>query len=191
MEEIWRDIPGFSGYQASTLGRIRTHGKVTHTSKHGDRHWKDSILKYKHEVYSKKKSKQGIGNRVDLWKDGKPHTCLVHRLVATTFLGNLIDTKMTVNHKDGNRYNNRVENLEWLTRKENIQYGFDNMQYQNNTKKVALIFSETEAIVFNSYSDASKYLGKNARFVSSRIANKKFSVKQGGHTYIIAPIIQF
>ena len=55
---------------------------------------------------------QGTGYRVDLWKDGKPKTFLVCRLVATTFLEDLIDTNMTVNHKDGNRFNNCIDNME-------------------------------------------------------------------------------
>ena len=70
-----------------------------------------------------------MGYRVDLWKNGKPKCFLVARLVATTFLEDLIDTDMTVNHKNGNRLDNRVENLEWLSRADNIRYGFENGQY--------------------------------------------------------------
>ena len=51
---------------------------------------------------------------VMLCKDGKKLTCKVHRLVATTFLENT-DDKRTVNHIDGNKINNRVDNLEWAT----------------------------------------------------------------------------
>ena len=117
MEE-WRDIKNYPGYQVSNLGRVRTHNKTSNTSMHQNRHWKNRILCFK-------KCKENIGNRVDLWKDGKPHTFLVHRLVATTFLEDLIDTDMTVNHKDGNRYNNNVENLEWLSLKSNIIHAYD------------------------------------------------------------------
>ena len=98
--EIWKDIPNYSGYQASNLGRIRTYNKVTYTKMHGERHWKDRILSFKPSTSSRKNINQGMGYRVDLWKDGKPKTLLVARLVATTFLENLIDTKMTVNHKN-------------------------------------------------------------------------------------------
>ena len=70
-----------------------------------------------------------MGYRVDLWKNGKPHTLLVARLVATTFLEDLINTDMTVNHKNGNRLDNRIENLEWLSRADHIRYGFQNGQY--------------------------------------------------------------
>lgn len=129
MEEIWKDIPNYKGYQASNLGRIRTHNKITYTKKHGYRHWKDRILCFKPSTTWNQKSKQGMGYRVDLWKNGKPKTLLVARLIATTFIEDLIDTKMTVNHKNGNRLDNRVENLEWLSRADNIRYGFQNGQY--------------------------------------------------------------
>lgn len=129
MEEIWKDIPGYKGYQASSLGRIRTHNKITYTKKHGYRHWKDKIMKFKPSTYGNKSTKQGIGYRITLWKDGKSKDFLVARIIATTFLENLIETKMTVNHKNGNRLDNRVSNLEWLSRKDNIRYGFENGQY--------------------------------------------------------------
>ena len=75
MEEIWRDIPNYTGYQVSNKGRVRTHNKTTFTKIHGVRHWKDRILKFKGETYD-------TGYRVDLWKEGKPYTKLVARLVA-------------------------------------------------------------------------------------------------------------
>ena len=92
-------------------------------------------MKFKPSTTSNSKRKQGIGYRVDLWKDGKPKTFLVARLVATTFLEDLIDTDMTVNHKDGNRLNNNIENLEWLSRADNIRYGFQNGQYYTTHKE--------------------------------------------------------
>lgn len=128
MEE-WRDIKDYEGYQVSNIGRVRTHNKTTYTQRHGIRHWKDRVLSFKPSTNTSQKSKQGMGYRVDLWKNGKPKTLLVARLVATTFLKDFIDTEMTVNHKNGNRLDNRVENLEWLTRKDNIRYGFQNGQY--------------------------------------------------------------
>ena len=77
MEEIWKDIPNYNGYQVSNLGRIRTYNKITY-KKGIKRHWKNRILKYKSKSYNP-------GYRVDLWKDGKPKTLLVARLVAFTF----------------------------------------------------------------------------------------------------------
>ena len=42
MEEIWKDIKNYKGYQVSNLGRVRTHNKTTYTKIHGERHWKDN-----------------------------------------------------------------------------------------------------------------------------------------------------
>lgn len=184
MGEIWKDIKGYSGYQVSNLGRVRTHNKTTYTKRHGERHWKDRILKFKPDYNSKYKGKQGTGYRVDLWKNGKCKGFLVARLVATTFLEDLINTNMTVNHKDGNRLNNNVENLEWLSLADNIKYGFENGQYiQHKT----ILFNEFERIEFRSKSLASKYLGRNTGYVSgcvkenkkaiSKYTNKKYNIE--------------
>lgn len=186
MKEIWKDVPGFSGYQASTLGRIRTHNKISYTKKHGARHWKDRILKYKHEEHSKKRSKQGMGYRVDLWKDGKPHTLLVHRIVASTFLEDHLGDKITVNHKDGNRLNNNIENLEWLSRAENIQYGFENGQYPQ--KGVTIVNTATgEKQDFRSCSQASLAIGANISYVSSHIRKGEFVCTINSVKYEIIP----
>ena len=107
MQETWKEIPGYEGlYEASTFGRIRTcEGKKTYSILHGERVWKQRILK------PKACSDYNIcGYRVTLWKDKKPKDYLVARLVCTTFHENLIGTNMTVNQKGGNRLNNNVDN---------------------------------------------------------------------------------
>ena len=142
MEEIWKDIPRYEGYQASTKGRIRTFNKVTYTERHGYRQWKNRILKFKPSSFNSHSKKQGSGYRVTLWKDGKSKDFLVARLIATTFLEDLIDTNMTVNHKDGNRTNNNIENLEWLSMSENIKYSFKKGQYKQIKTKSDKNFSK-------------------------------------------------
>lgn len=57
MEEIWKDIPRYKGYQASNFGRIRTHNKTTYTKRHGERHWKDRILEFKPSNPTKNQNK--------------------------------------------------------------------------------------------------------------------------------------
>ena len=175
MEEIWKDIPNYNGYQVSNLGRVRTHNKITFTKKHGLRHWKDRILSFKPFTNSNQKSKQGMGYRVDLWKDGKPKTLLVARLVATTFLENLIDTNMTVNHKDGNRLNNCVNNLEWMTLADNIRYGFENNQYP---QKSLVLYNSKERIDFNSQTKASLFLGRNKGYICSCVKYNRNAVSR-------------
>lgn len=164
MEEIWKDIPNYEGiYEASNYGRIRTcNGKTTYSVLHGERKWKQRILKYK---------KGESGYRVTLWKDKKPKDYLVARLICTTFLENLIDTKMTVNHKDGNRLNNNINNLEWLSLADNIRHGFQNNLYhtQYNTKLISK--KDGSEFVFNSMSEASKFLKRNSGYISNIILN--------------------
>lgn len=120
MKEIWKDVPNYEGiYQVSNLGRIKSLYFTSNIYK--KKFYKEKILK----------PKKGKDNslRIELWKDKKHKTVVLHRLIATTFMENLIDTNMTVNHKNGNRLDNRVENLEWLSRADNIRYGFQNGQY--------------------------------------------------------------
>lgn len=173
MEEIWKDIPRYNGYQASNLGRIRTHNKITYTKKHGYRHWKDRILKFKPSCYGSKNAKQGIGYRVTLWKDGKSKDYLVARLIATTFLEDLINTKMTVNHKDGNRLNNNINNLEWISISDNIKYGFENGQYKQ-TKTI--LYNDNEKKEFRSLSQADLFLKRSIGYCSQRIKRNKIKV---------------
>ena len=76
VDEIWRDIIGYEGlYEVSNFGKVRTHkDKVTHSDRHGIRHWKQRILK--------PKSKASREPRVALWKDKQPTDYLVHRLAV-------------------------------------------------------------------------------------------------------------
>ena len=173
MEEIWKNIPRYEGYQASNLGRIRTYNKTTYTKKHGTRHWKNRILKYKSNSIK-------TGYRVDLWKNGKPHTLLVARLVATTFLEDLIETKMTVNHKDGNRLNNKIDNLEWLSISDNIKYGFENGQYKQHE---TILFNDTEYYKFRSKSLAGAFLNRNHSYISNCIKNNRKIYSKDGIEY--------
>lgn len=162
--EIWKNIPGYEGYQASNIGRIRTYNKTTYTEKHGIRHWKNRVLKPKKDKYN--------SLRVSLWKNNKEKTLLVARLIGSTFIENNLETNLTINHKDGNRLNNNVENLEWLSRKENIVYGFKNGQYKNTCKKCSIIVNGKKKN-FETLTAASNYLNKNKAYISNIINRKK------------------
>ena len=163
--EMWRDIPGYEGiYEASTEGRIRSvDGKITSNARYSVRHWKQRIIKQKRRQRSTGKTDA----RVCLWKDGKERTYLVARLVAMTWCNGYMDG-MTVNHIDGNTENNNVENLEWVSLKENIQKGFRDGLF-STMKPCVLIDESGEQIRFKSMADASRYLGRNIGYVSGAL----------------------
>lgn len=170
--EIWKDIPNYEGlYQASSYGRIRTcENKTTFTPKLGERHWKQRLLKGRGDNYK-------TGKRVALWKDGKFKDFLVARLVATTFLGEPTKTANTVNHINGNRMDNRVENLEWLSIGDNVRHAFETglMPY----KKVKLYNNNCE-LIFTSMAKASVYIGRNNRYISHCLKHgQKITSKSG------------
>jgi hypothetical protein len=164
MDEIWKPIPGYEGiYEASNLGRIRTaEGKTTYSVRHGERHWKQRILKPKSCSDFRK-----TGYRVTLWKDKKCKDFLVARLVCTTWHENLIDTGMTVNHKDGDRLNNKIENLEWLSISDNIKHGYENCLYHNQDITILKSEKTGEEYTFRNQVLANKFLGKNHGYINN------------------------
>ena len=173
MEEIWKDIPNYDGYQVSNLGRIRTHNKTTYTELHKTRKWKDRILKQKMQ---KRKSGR-IDCRVELWKDGKHKTLLVSRLVAFTFYNKDINSKMTIDHIDGNPLNNKLENLEIVTLKENIQRAFNNGIF-TSCKKIKIIDKQTkENKIFMSMAKASCFIKQNKGYISNKVNKGIFENK--------------
>lgn len=101
MEEKWKDISKYEGiYQISTMGRI----KVT---RNGDERILVGVL-----------DKSTGYRRFSLYKDGKVERAYVHRLVAESFIPNA-ENKPEIDHINTIRHDNRVENLRWVTRKEN------------------------------------------------------------------------
>lgn len=168
--EIWRDIPKYEGnYQASNLGNIRTHeNKTTYTSKHGVRKWKQRELKQK---VSKDKC-----HRVSLWTKGKEQTWLVHRLVALAFLEKP-EGKDCINHKDGDRCNNHIDNLEWCDYKENSNHAFDTGLAKTNFEVVLMNNATKKMTHFRSLAKASEYLGYRKTYLSAALKNNKNGIK--------------
>lgn len=186
--EIWHEIPEYAGlYEASSLGRIRSvDGKITSSARFEKRVWKQRVIKQK-----KKKAKNGrIDYMVTLWKDGKPHYHLVARLIASTFLAVPLNSKLTVNHKDGNPKNNCKNNLEWLSRIDNIKYGFENHQYDNIKKPITAINNDDEidTLFADSYVDMDRQLNQYRGYTSRRVSLKHRELySKSGTKYTIAP----
>lgn len=107
MQEVWKDIDGYEGkYQVSNLGRVK--------SLNYNRTGEEKLLK-------PLENKCGYV-RVVLYKDRRAKNYLIHRLVAETFIPNPNNYPI-INHKDENKQNNKVKNLEWCTYEYNNTYG--------------------------------------------------------------------
>lgn len=151
MEEIWKDIPGYEGlYQASSLGRIKSlsrnisvEAKNQHTKFVCDKSLKEKILKLK-------KTKDGY-YEIGLFKNNKCKYFRVHRLIAKTFLDNPFCLPI-INHKNHNRLDNKVDNLEWCTVKYNVRY--------SKAKKIMQLDKNKKVIkIWNCMSDVQEMLG--------------------------------
>ena len=172
MKELWKDIEGYEGrYQVSSLGRIKS--------------LRDNHGNYREKILDIKPNKCGY-KEVRLSKNSKKKPYLVHRLVAIHFISNP-NNYPQINHKDENKSNNCVSNLEWCTQKYNNNYGTHNKKISEkfkgvnnhrygtlavNRRKVQCI---TTGKKFNSIKEASDYYSVNRVTISECCKGKRKS----------------
>lgn len=144
--EIWKDIPNTNGqYKVSNQGRVMT----TKTGR----------------ILTPVVDARGY-ERVCLFKADRDHRYKVHRLVAIAFLTNP-KGKEQVNHKDGNKRNNCVDNLEWVTNEENMHHSRINGLHdghrrfcESKKKRIVAIHIESgEETIYDSILSAKKAIG--------------------------------
>lgn len=116
--EIWKPVKGFEGkYEVSNLGQVKSLAR-TRLSKGG------TIAKMQERLLSQKTTWDGY-KTLNLSQDSKKKHYSVHRLVAENFIPNP-DNLPTVNHKDGDKSNNAVSNLEWASHSDQMNHAFAN-----------------------------------------------------------------
>jgi len=148
-KEIWCTYPEFDFIQGSNFGRVRTIDRVVSVKGKGSRVLKGRILK---QFIDK-----GGYLQVHFSVNGKKVNRSVHRIIAGTFLPNP-DNQPELNHKDNDRTNNNVSNLEWCTHEYNIEYREKYGKAQNRPV-FATRLKTLELFRFSSRGEASRELG--------------------------------
>ena len=138
--EEWRVINNFPNYSVSNLGNVKNN--IT-----------NKIMR---------QNVKGGYKNISLTNDKKRTSCKVHRLVALSFIPNP-DNKPTVNHKDKNKCNNVLDNLEWMTTEEQMQHKSIGLVYKSNKNRQIYRLSKDDEILnfFNSIEDAGKWTFDN------------------------------
>ena len=153
--EIWKPVVGYEGlYEISNMGRVK------------------SIKFNKEKILSLQKDKYGY-LRSGLRKMGKLKNCFVHRLVAEAFIPNPNNLPI-VNHKDENKQNNCVENLEWCTVKYNNSYGSAIFKRKEKLKKTIVQYTLTNTPIkeWRSAKDIEIELGLSHQLIGRCCLNK-------------------
>ena len=132
----WRAVPGWEGfYEVSNRGEVKALSRTVHFRDGRTRAYQEHI---------KKRTSDDLGYQVTRLCDksnGRACTRFVHRLVAQAFNPNP-DNKGTVNHKDCNPRNNKVDNLEWASQTENMHHAWDNNRIPRGSKRTQAKLTE-------------------------------------------------
>lgn len=158
--KTWFPLNNFPGYEITAGGRVRC-------------------------AKTKKVKKQSLSDggyfRVSITKDSKESTMRVHRLVAETFLPNP-DNKPYVNHKDGNKQNNKRSNLEWCSQKENVNHAIDTGLFPTK-KVVAICLTTNKRTTFISISECARAIKTSAGHIGDVLQGRRKTAKKHKFEY--------
>ncbi len=160
--EIWRDVVGYEGlYQISNLGRVK------------------SLLFGRERILKTRYSLEGYAV-IKLTKKDKGKTYHIHKLLAQAFIPNP-EHKPQVNHKDGNKMNNCLDNLEWVTNSENVKHSY----------KMGLIKSKrgSENVQSKLSDEDVSYIRKNYKYRDKEFNAYKLAKRFGVSTSTIYRVV--
>jgi hypothetical protein len=159
----WKNYNNF--IEVSEAGDVKSHGKII----------KGEICKNGYK-------------RVHVSHNGEQYKILIHRLVATAFIPNPLN-KPCVNHKDGNKANNHVDNLEWCTHGENLKHAYDaglrdlygtakrtRRLTSQQVKEIRASYIRGKQCEYNSYGLANKY-GVSPKTIQKTVNGKNYTEK--------------
>lgn len=175
--EIWKDIKGLEGkYQISDLGNVKALS-FTGIRKDGR----------KYHVVENIKKQSIFNNGYYGFGTNRDHgTILLHRALAEAFIPNP-ENKRCVNHKDGNKLNNSLDNLEWATHGENNQHAYDTKlkvpsdKLRNNSKQLMIsnrkdsskiVINTLTGIFYDSIKEAAKSIDMNQNLLQCRLLGR-------------------
>lgn len=162
LKEVWKDIEGYEGrYQVSNLGRVKRviTGRILKSGKN-----------------------RGGYLYVNLCKNGKYKTHKIHRQVAQAFIPNP-ENKPEINHIDEDKSNNVISNLEWSTRKENVNHGTRNERSsrKQSISIIAINLKTGESRKFYGTNECARQLGLNQSSITSVLKGR--NKQTGGYIF--------
>lgn len=175
--EIWKNVVGYEDfYQVSNFGRIKS--LINRRGKRGNVNYSGPI-QYVDTIMSPKMFKGGY-MQIGLRESGIKKFFCMHRLVAIAFIPNP-ENKPEVNHINGTRHDNRGENLEWCTTKENSFHRINVLKNDPNLKPVSQYKKDGTLIQsFNSIIEASKVTNVSHNTISGCVLGNKHRKTAGG-----------
>lgn len=178
--EVWKPISGYENrYIISNLGNVKSLKRIKYSKVCG------GFCELKERLHICKTNKHGYKSVILYDEDGKGTGFRINRLVATAFIPNT-KNKPYVNHINGVKDDNRVENLEWVTAKENLHHavhalktkwsnvGIKNGAYGKATANSRKVNCATLGITFRSVLEASKQLGISEQYLRQSLKNDSF-----------------